>query len=883
MELTSEQKKYLIQAINKRADLFEPSMAFKARTDTQLTRLAEKFMASGKAKFKSLPEADEAQPGLFEETGIALVTPSSIFSALNKILGPEKMAKFINARIRHNLEKAPRPDAFLVDKAEEEDLYGPVTIDDWQLPTSLKDLKLSANEILSALSDKDREEIFKGFDFTYKWQDGELLARKKAPLIYRNYYIDLDAFLDSALLRIEAENKDFDEDELVDKLADILNEIGKNESDFYNSEEYAKSSDTYGIEQDAMSAGMDEIKEKVDSDIEQYIEELEELGVDESDIKEMLVEASDEEFYDTAYRVTNSISSQFFSSEEQIDFDDDRYDEINDPTLPYPNSLYNNVALLSDEGAKALEKSVNEMSIRIRYKSENDCYQLQHAYLHVSENRRIDLVVNPEKFISKAKRKIKDIKMERREKGEEDEKQSAASSFEESSMKIQANDIAKKSESLPPMAKREMIAKLYEAIARSALPMEEARIQWMVNFIYDRMSDREINMEWDFIRKGNVAKLVKLFQTLQDPEVQKKHADKIYDLQRLHEEISEGMQKTKEAGLEVDDSTFQFLEKTVMEFADNLIEELQGQKALPGQDKKLLNSKEVEAGKKEESKIQDWLLNGEDFGKDGDSAWAKGDLLYSYRTIIAKREDKSLYVNQNKYSQTTSKMTRYVTHLANDNGYAVMMKPEEFFNTSMREKLPGGYKEQAREILLKILKDENLVSLAKDLPNEDLAWVKLAKLGIRKYAPQQKEAFNQELLRMLASHLKLKLGERLQLASLTFPIVNRVMAGIPPISEEMLLEFVRGCLKIKTPYGQILQASSVSVQPDYFSVDLEIELLDSEGDSFGTVYTVDLTEKGFFLMDFGMELDLGDTVDEAVSSMKVVLEEQYASQILGKR
>lgn len=155
--------------------------------------------------------------------------------------------------------------------------------------------------------------------------------------------------------------------------------------------------------------------------------------------------------------------------------------------------------------------------------------------------------------------------------------------------RVLANDIMVPEGALPPMAKREVIARLYEAIARNALPMDENRIQWMVNFIHNKMSDNEINMEWEFIRKGNVTKLVKLFKSLQDPEVQRKHMGKIFDLQQLHQEIAEGMEKTKEAGLEVDDSTFKFLEKTVMDFADDLAAEISGDKALPQQDKKLIS------------------------------------------------------------------------------------------------------------------------------------------------------------------------------------------------------------------------------------------------------------------------------------------------------
>jgi len=182
----------------------------------------------------------------------------------------------------------------------------------------------------------------------------------------------------------------------------------------------------------------------------------------------------------------------------------------------------------------------------------------------------------------------------------------------------------------------------------------------------------------------------------------------------------------------------------------------------------------TEAGKKEELKIEAWLLAEKDFGSDGDTAWAKGDSLYSYRTVIARKDGMTLHVNEKRYSNTTTKLTNYVAMLAEEHGYQVSYQPEEFFNTSMREKLPGDYRDQVRNLVQKVLKDENMMKLAKDLASKsdsDAAWVKLAKLAVKEFSSD--EMFNPEVLRVLAAKLKEKLGQKLLLSS--YPTIESIL------------------------------------------------------------------------------------------------------------
>jgi hypothetical protein len=183
------------------------------------------------------------------------------------------------------------------------------------------------------------------------------------------------------------------------------------------------------------------------------------------------------------------------------------------------------------------------------------------------------------------------------------------------------------------------------------------------------------------------------------------------------------------------------------------------------------------AGAKEEGLIRSWLSTGESVGKDGDIIWAKGDTLYSYRTIIAKRDAPSdlLYVNEKKYSRTTSKHTKYLEQIASSSGWKIEQKPEEFFNTSMPEKLPGGYRDQVRDLVNQIARDEEISEMAKALAEKHkkeaapeakalLDWTKLAKMGIKKFASDDRDApFNKNLLGLVASHLKDKFGKSVKM------------------------------------------------------------------------------------------------------------------------
>lgn len=97
---------------------------------------------------------------------------------------------------------------------------------------------------------------------------------------------------------------------------------------------------------------------------------------------------------------------------------------------------------------------------------------------------------------------------------------------------------------------------------------------------------------------------------------------------------------------------------------------------------------DAEAGKKETDRVDQWLETMQAFGKPADIAWADGNLLYSYNTMIAKRLGPKLYLNETKYSNTTSKLMNHIKAAAEAMGLQITMLGEAFFGTTMEKKLP---------------------------------------------------------------------------------------------------------------------------------------------------------------------------------------------------
>ena len=184
----------------------------------------------------------------------------------------------------------------------------------------------------------------------------------------------------------------------------------------------------------------------------------------------------------------------------------------------------------------------------------------------------------------------------------------------------------------------------------------------------------------------------------------------------------------------------------------------------------------IEAGAKEEALIRSWLTAGAQQGSDGDTAWTKGDLLYSYRTIIAKKADGKLFLNSTKYSKTTTKLTQFLQRLAGSI-MEVQLEPEAFFNTQMKEKLGSwqsgvSFRKVVSDLLKQILADQELVQMAQKVaqtrPDDDLSWYKVVKKAIKQYAPREygddQDPVSRSLAEIIAAKLKEKFVSQKQIA-----------------------------------------------------------------------------------------------------------------------
>ena len=148
---------------------------------------------------------------------------------------------------------------------------------------------------------------------------------------------------------------------------------------------------------------------------------------------------------------------------------------------------------------------------------------------------------------------------------------------------------AQKEKNLPVNVKRDLIKKLYGSIGEQMFGFTPDRVRWMHSAIDQMMSDGDVEKEWEFIRKGNVQKLLMLMQQMQGagPE----DAAELEEMENLWNSIAQGIIKTKQANKEIDQKTWDFVENELMTFVDKFSEKLskKADKQID-QKKKLLSS-----------------------------------------------------------------------------------------------------------------------------------------------------------------------------------------------------------------------------------------------------------------------------------------------------
>ena len=273
--------------------------------------------------------------------------------------------------------------------------------------------KGDSNKILEQMSPAEREKFIKKLDLPARWEDGELIADVPNPKRWFNVYLQRDKFLDRAeqVLNLPAKKAGVNKEELIENIVEVLDKEAQQAAEHYADEQYVV--DSYGeyTTDDARNRSFSDMIDNLDDDIKEYVEKLQELEVDEDDITKMLIESAEDEYTDSHYTSTNSIGSFLSDGEEELEIQDDWFNDAS--KFPYPGDLDANLELLDDEDIEKIRRGMSEGSVRFRKNEKTGTWTTSYMYCYPGQ-RGVELIVKDSKFISKAKRVMKDKKLERK-------------------------------------------------------------------------------------------------------------------------------------------------------------------------------------------------------------------------------------------------------------------------------------------------------------------------------------------------------------------------------------------------------------------------------------------------------------------------------------
>ena len=412
-QLTPVQTKSLIEALNKEYADDAKNTKTEVSDFTDENPIPYKLENIRKA-LKQLPGDETEQKDMFEEKGVSTQNSAvTLWDRIEQLLGPEKFENFITPYV--HLSVTPKPEKGAVISLE-----GPtakeITVRVWE-----KKNWGDSTDILKNMSPSDRNAVIKKLNFDAEFKQfsdrsGEaLFAYVPVKKAYLNVEFNADRFLKQANKRLARQSQpEVDQEELVEKLTQFFNTVGEQESEHMDTEEYAESYAEYA-EEDANNSNLRDLRRNLDDDLETYVDRMKAVDIDDDQIKDLLIESAEIEFNGSN---TNSIGSTTMGEmENQIDFghyEDERYeDDIKALGLPYPQ-LTANLALLTEESAKELERGVREISIDVRWDPKEDGYSVDHGMVYSNSNNSWDFIVDPDEFMPKAKRMIKDAKLAKR-------------------------------------------------------------------------------------------------------------------------------------------------------------------------------------------------------------------------------------------------------------------------------------------------------------------------------------------------------------------------------------------------------------------------------------------------------------------------------------
>jgi hypothetical protein len=195
-------------------------------------------------------------------------------------------------------------------------------------------------------------------------------------------------------------------EQLIDAVIRELNLIAENEEEYQNSEDSLDQEYRYAKEE-AEGRSLEQLLEHVDDSIKDLVEKLQRYGVEEDEIKEILIESSDGKINNSVYIPQNTICIYGLHSYWQVDFDPDLGVTLGDEDNQHPHredfpQLQQIMEEIRDRGEE--NKFIEAMNHDLQFSiSEYNIEQiLDGSYasgeLYFGENKSLDLILDPPKI-----------------------------------------------------------------------------------------------------------------------------------------------------------------------------------------------------------------------------------------------------------------------------------------------------------------------------------------------------------------------------------------------------------------------------------------------------------------------------------------------------
>jgi hypothetical protein len=425
LKLTAPQIKLLVETLNK---------AFKEKSHKEKASLADyTFDPVTSGEIRTALEKGSPE-------GLAL------FDQVSKLLDEDDLRKSLGGAITydtHHDKQGAVPDyygamaikSFKGPKTKKEH----INIYDWQWRMDHKGaFTEDSDKILTKLPAAERKALIAKLDFPARWEVEKdpqkgwtgLVADVPLKKCFLNINFYTEKFIKAAQTRLKVAGADadtIDHEKLVENLAAWFNDKIRQEDEYHDSEEYALEQDDGYSKGEAEEKDFKKLRDdsNFDDSVLTYIQRLEDIGVDENEIQNLLVGNGEKEFSSSYHNVDNSMGSFEGGRDEQIDFgrDDDQgfADDNKDKKdlFPFPEDLDANIALMDTEDVEKFQKEIDIGAVDIRYNATDGCYEVKDMTVYTSDSNSVHWVLDVPAFISQAKRLIKNdklsLKEERRE------------------------------------------------------------------------------------------------------------------------------------------------------------------------------------------------------------------------------------------------------------------------------------------------------------------------------------------------------------------------------------------------------------------------------------------------------------------------------------